>query len=78
MLEQMNIEMGDPIILAKANEMSKYMLFDGCKGIANSVTVVEDKTYILFHPTGMNKFFWMCGERFILDVEKMKEMNNEQ
>ena len=73
----LNIEMGNPIILAKASEMSEYMLFDGCKGIANSVTVVGDTTYILFHPNGMGKFFWMLGERFVLDEAKMKEMKEE-
>jgi hypothetical protein len=66
------IEMGDPVIMWDAKDMVKHSMFFGCKGTANSITVVDDVEYILFHPEGMEKFFWCTAARFILDEARMR------
>lgn len=68
-----DIKMGDPIILENASGMQKYTIFDGCRGTANSVTVVDDKTYVCFMPKGTEKMYWMDADRFTVDEEALDD-----
>jgi hypothetical protein len=76
--EMQEIKMGDPVIMWDAKGMVKHGMFFGCKGTANSITVVEEEEYILFHPEGMEKFFWCTAGRFILDMARVKIEKEEK
>jgi hypothetical protein len=71
------IEMGDSVVLSDASGMKKHMLFDGCRGIANAVYVIDGEgTYVTFMPNGMDRFFCMSADRFEL-VEKAKKESDD-
>jgi hypothetical protein len=72
------IEMGDSVILRDASGMTEHMMFDGCKGIANAVYVIDGEgTYITFMPNGMDRFFCMSADRFELYAKATKEYSYE-
>ena len=77
-IDENEIQIGDPVILQDASEMHKFMLFDGCKGTANSITVVDGQELIMFQPKGMGKFFWLSANRFSLDVDEVERLLGDE
>lgn len=72
----MEIEIGSPVILKEHKGLKKHGLFKEMKGYCNSLSVVDDVEYLMFQPDGVNRFYWVDSERFVLDEEKVNQVSN--
>jgi len=68
------IQAGDPVILINAKKLGEFGLSKGMKGFANSVTHIEDKSYVFFMPDNIREVFVIERNRVILDEERLSEL----
>jgi hypothetical protein len=66
---ELEIKIGDPIILDDAKGLGKYGLRRGMKGTANVIVNVDDKDIVGFMGVHNMKIYYIALDRVVLDEE---------
>ncbi len=69
---ELEIKIGDPIILDDAKGLGKYGLRRGMKGSANTLVNVDGQDLVAFMSVNDMKIFYIDRSRVVLDEEAAK------
>jgi len=70
----MVIKIGDPVTLLNTCRLMEDRLYVGQKGFATNIVNVDGEEYILFLPHNVEGIFVAAADRFELDVEEKKRV----
>lgn len=71
-MEGLELKIGMPIKLVSVKGLSKYPLWKGQQGMANSLVNVEGVDYVYFMPDNTTRIYVIREDKVVIDDERIE------
>ena len=71
------LEPGDPVVLTKKEGLNESRLYNGQKGWAASLIIVDEEEYVFFQPEDIQGIFVIELCRITLDAQEKERVERE-
>jgi hypothetical protein len=69
--EDLQMEVGMPIVIKDAKGLGKYPLWKGQEGMANQLVSVDGQDLVMFMPDNSTRMYYIERSRVVINAEKI-------